>query len=305
MQSIHPLRFFHRGANPAARAVFYACLSLLLIILDARFQHLEPVRGAIALVISPLQQLAVMPGSVWQQTEDFFVAQRSLVKQNHQLQQQQIKLQAELNQLQALKNENMQLRNLLELPARLTYDAQAAEIIYSERDVFQKKVVINKGFSSELKAGQVVMDDKGIVGQITRVHPWLSEVTLITEKNHAVPVQVLRNGLRSVLFGAGNTSQMQLRYMPINADIKNGDILVSSGIDGLYPPDIPVAKVVRVERDASYPFARITCLPIGGVDRNRHVLVLSSLPKRPPYPEAGASTEPAPDPVETTDAEQP
>jgi rod shape-determining protein MreC len=116
-------------------------------------------------------------------------------------------------------------------------------------------------------------------------------VTLITEKDHVVPVQVLRNGLRTIIFGAGDTSQLVLRYMPISADIQDGDVLVTSGIDGIYPAGIPVAKVAKIERDAAYPFARITCLPIGGVDKHRQLMILSSLPKLPDPPVAEPSVE--------------
>ncbi len=137
-----------------------------------------------------------------------------------------------------------------------------------------------------IQAGQIVMDDKGIVGQITRVYPWLSEVTLITEKDHAVPVQVLRSGLRTVAFGAGDTSQLSLRYLPVSADIVKGDVLVTSGIDGLYPSGIPVATVEKVERDAAYPFAQVSCLPVGGVDKHRYLMILSALPTLPERPQA-------------------
>ena len=145
-----------------------------------------------------------------------------------------------------------------------------------------------------VQLGQVVIDDNGIVGQITRVYPWLSEVTLITEKDHAVPVQVLRNGLRAIVFGAGDASQLSLRYMPNSADIQNDDVLVTSGIDGIYPPGIPVARVIKVEHDAAYPFAHIVCLPLAGVDKHRHLLILSSLPRLPERPDeksAAASSD--------------
>jgi rod shape-determining protein MreC len=183
------------------------------------------------------------------------------------------------------------LRSLAALPIRATYNTQLAEIIYTERDLFKRKIIVNKGADAGLQAGQVVMDDAGIVGQVTRVYPWLSEVTLITEKDHVVPVQVLRNGLRTIIFGAGDTSQLVLRYMPISADIQDGDVLVTSGIDGIYPAGIPVAKVAKIERDAAYPFARITCLPIGGVDKHRQLMILSSLPKLPDPPVAEPSVE--------------
>jgi len=187
--------------------------------------------------------------------------------------------------LQALQLENQQLRNLDGLPIRHEFTTQLAEIIYTERDVFSRKVLINKGENSDVQLGQVVMDDNGIVGQITRVYPWLAEVTLVTEKDHAVPVQVLRNGLRAIVFGAGDTSQLSLRYMPNSADIRNDDVLVTSGIDGTYPPGIPVAKVIKVEHDPVYPFAHIVCLPLAGVDKHRHLLILSNLPKLPERPD--------------------
>jgi rod shape-determining protein MreC len=135
----------------------------------------------------------------------------------------------------------------------------------------------------------VAMDSTGIVGQVTRVFPWLSEITLITDKDHAVPIQILRTGLRAVVFGSGDISNLSLRYMPISSDILPGDVLVTSGLDGTYPPGLPVAKVVKIERDAAYPFARISCVPIAGVDQQRQLLIVSGLPKlpeRPPETEA-------------------
>jgi rod shape-determining protein MreC len=133
------------------------------------------------------------------------------------------------------------------------------------------------------------MDDVGIVGQVTRVYPWLSEVTLITEKDHAVPIQVMRNGLRAIVFGSGDTSRLSLRYMPVSADVQVDDILVTSGIDGTYPPGIPVAKVINVERDPAYPFASVICLPLAGVDNHRHLLVLSDTPGQPERPEQNSA----------------
>jgi len=131
------------------------------------------------------------------------------------------------------------------------------------------------------------MDNIGIIGQITHVYPLAAEVTLITDKDHAVPVQVLRSGLRSVVFGSGNISELTLRYMPMNADIVVGDELVTSGIDGTYPPGIRVAKVTKVERDPAYPFARIVAVPVAGVDKNRQLLIATSSPllaERPTEP---------------------
>ena len=264
--------------------VFFVVLSLLLMFVDARYRYLESTRNLLSMLVAPVQQLATMPATLWHQAGEFFVTQRGLVEENQDLRQRHDRDAAQQSQLLALQQENRQLRNLLALPQRGEFSAQTVEILYAERDIFKRKLLVNKGADAQVKLGQVVMDDMGIVGQVTRVYPWLSEVTLITEKDHAVPVQVLRNGLRTIVFGAGDTSQLSLRYMPISSDIQNGDVLVTSGIDGVYPPGIPVAKVVRIERDAAYPFARISCLPLAGVDRNRQLVVLSDLPPLPPPP---------------------
>lgn len=284
MGSPQTFQFFNRGPSPAARLVFFVVLSLLLMFIDARYRYLESARSSLSMLVSPVQQLATMPGKLLHQAGEFFVTQRGLVDENNKLRQQHGNDAALLSQLQSLQQENRQLRNLLALPQRSEFSAQPVEILYAERDIFKRKLLVNKGADAQVKIGQVVMDDTGIVGQITRVYPWISEITLITEKDHAVPVQIVRNGLRTIVFGAGDTSQLSLRYMPVSSDIQNGDVLVTSGIDGVYPPGIPVAKVVKIERDAAYPFARISCLPLAGVDRNRQLLILSDLPPLPVKP---------------------
>ena len=287
IDSTQSFQFFNRGPSPVVRLIFFAMLSLLLLFIDARYRALESTRSALSVLVSPIQQLATLPAALWHQAGDFFItqsAQRQLANENEIMRQQHQIDAAQLLRLQELQSENRQLRNLVNLPQRSEFTAQLAEIVYAERDVFRRRVLINKGANTNILIGQVVMDDTGIVGQITRVYPWLSEVTLITEKDHAVPVQVLRNGLRSILFGAGDISQLSLRYMPINADIQEDDMLVTSGIDGVYPPGIPVAKVIKIERDPAYPFARVTCLPLAGVDKHRHLLILSSLTMLPDRP---------------------
>ena len=284
MDNTQSFQFFNRGPSPAVRLGFFSVLSLLLLFVDARYRYLESTRSALSVLVSPVQRLATLPSVLWQQAGDFFITQRNLIGENKSLHRQHESDAAQLSQLQALQQENQQLRSLLALPHRSEFNAQPAEVVYAERDVFKRRVLLNKGADAGIKAGKVVMDDIGIVGQITRVYPWLSEVTLITEKDHAVPVQVLRNGLRTIVFGAGDTSQLSLRYMPISSDIQNDDVLVTSGVDGIYPPGIPVAKVIKIERDAAYPFARVTCLPLAGVDKHRHLLVLSDLPRLPERP---------------------
>jgi len=216
----------------------------------------------------------------------YFETQQQLLADNAQLHQQHDLDAAQLSQLHAVQTEDAQLRILQELKQRVDYPMQMAEIVYVERDIFKRKLFVDKGSQNSVLPGQVVVDDKGVVGQVTRVYPWLSEVTLVTDKDHAVPIQILRSGLRAVVFGSGDISEMSLRYMPVSSDIVEGDMLVTSGIDGTYPPNLPVAQVIKVERDPAYPFARITCAPLAGVDRHRALLIVSGLPKLPEHPEA-------------------
>jgi rod shape-determining protein MreC len=281
-------QFFNRGPSPVARLVFFSVLSLLLMFVDTRYRYLESTRNALSILVSPIQRMANIPGALWGMVGDIYITQSTqhdLKKRNDELEQQHQSDAAQLLRLQELESENKQLRNLDGLPIRNELTTQLAEIIYAERDVFSRKVLVNKGANANVQLGQVVIDDNGVVGQVTRVYPWLSEVTLVTEKDHAVPVQVLRNGLRAIVFGAGDTSQLSLRYIPNSADIQNDDVLVTSGIDGTYPPGIPVARVIKVEHDPDYPFAHIVCLPLAGVDKHRHLLILSGMPKLPERPD--------------------
>lgn len=268
------------------RLVFFVVLSLLLLFVDARFKYLESARTVISIIVYPFQRLTTLPGMVWQEVSVHFETQSHLLRENARLQLQHSVDAAQLNQLQVLQVENAQLLRLSEMPQRVGYPMQMTEVIYVDRDIFKRKVIVNKGSQANVQLGQVVIDDIGVVGQVTRVYPWVSEVTLLTDKDHAVPVQVLRNGIRSVVFGSGDIGQLVLRYMPISSDIQSGDVLVTSGIDGTYPAGLPVAKVIKIERDPAYPFARITCEPMAGADRHRYLLIVSGLPQLPPRPEA-------------------
>jgi len=176
------------------------------------------------------------------------------------------------------------LRRLIDAAERLESKSIAAEVLYAGRDPYARKVIVDRGTQHGVQQGSVVVDETGVVGQLTRAHAFVSEVTLVSDKGQAVPVQVLRNGLRAIAFGGGTSGQLELRYMSGNADVENGDVLVTSGIDGTYPPGLPVAVVVRVERDSSYTFARVLAQPIAGVERGRYALVLSPGAQLPDYP---------------------
>lgn len=285
MEENQPLRFFNRGPSPVVQLGLFVLLSLLLLLVDVRYRYLESIRSGITVLIYPLQRLVTAPSVLWHDVENFIVSYNRLVRDNTELRLQHTLDAAQLQQLQVLKAENQHLRNLLMVQKRADHSMQLAEIMYVARDIFNRKVFLDKGAQANVLAGQIVVDDSGIVGQVTRVYPWTSEVTLITDKNHSVPVQVLRNGLRTVVFGSGDTSELALRYMPVSSDIQNGDVLVTSGIDGTYPPGLPVARVIHVERDPAYPFARILCSPIAGVEKRRQLLILSTILKFPERPD--------------------
>ncbi|BCK86360.1 cell shape-determining protein MreC [Sideroxyarcus emersonii] len=291
MDDTRTLRFFNRGPSPAARLVFFSLLSLLLLFVDARYQYLESTRKVLAVIIYPVQRLTALPGETMGRIAVYFETQEHLLEENAQLRQQHDADAAQLTQLRAVQAEDEQLRTLQELKQRANYPMQMAEIAYVERDIFKRKLFVDKGSQANVQAGQVVVDDKGVVGQITRVYPWLSEVTLVTDKDHAVPIQLLRNGLRAVVFGSGDIGEMSLRYMPVSSDIVVGDVLVTSGIDGTYPPNLPVAQVVKIERDPAYPFARIVCVPLAGVDRHRALLIVSGLPQLAEHPAATETSD--------------
>ncbi len=291
MDDTRQLRFFNRGPSPVTRLVFFCALSMLLLFVDARYQYLESTRTVLSVIIYPFQRLTALPGEVVGSISVYFETQSRLQEDNAQLRQQHDLDAAQLAQLSSIQAENAQLRTLHELEARVDFPMQMAEIVYVERDIFKRKLIVNKGSQANVMAGQVVIDDSGVVGQVTRVYPWLSEVTLVTDKDHAVPIQFVRNGLRAVVFGSGDIGEMSLRYMPVSSDIVEGDILVTSGIDGTYPPNLPVAKVVKIERDPAYPFARIVCAPLAGVDRNRSLLIVSGLPKLTKRPDSAESND--------------
>ena len=281
-----PPPFFNRGPAPLVRLTFFASLAILLMVLDARFRYAEQVRQVVALAAYPIQRVAMAPVDLLHGVADYFGSTAALREENAALRTKQLRAAQELLQLEALQEENNQFRRLLEAQQRLPRKAVFAEILYAARDPFSRKVVIDKGSQNGVLAGAPVIDDVGVIGQVTRVYLLMSEVTLLSDKDQAIPLQVLRNGLRAVGYGGAEGGMLDLRFMAANADIQNGDTLVTSGIDGTYPPGLPVATVARIERDSAYAFARITLAPTAGTERYRQVLVLSNDAKPPPPAQA-------------------
>jgi rod shape-determining protein MreC len=270
-----PPPFFKRGPAPLARLSFYAAISLSLVFVDARFHTLEMLRQGISIVTQPLQKLAQAPLQFADNASAYIFGIERFRSENERLKHAQLETAATLQRTQQLEAENEHLRKLLDIRARQQANGQVSKIIYSARDPFSRRIVVDRGQQDRIAAGQPVIDDAGVVGQVTRVFPYVSEITLITDKDQAVPVQIVRNGLRSVVFGLGN-GQLELRFMPANADVQNGDLLVTSGLDGIFLAGLPVAKVVRIERDTSYSFARIYCVPVAGVENFDEVVILDA-----------------------------
>ena len=291
MDNAQPVRFFKRGYPPSTRFAFFALLSLVLLVVDVRFRTLDAVRYGLSLLVQPVQRVLTLPFASLHDAREYFYTQASLIRHSEGLQRLHDSDRVQQLKLQAVQAENQQLRKLLDVKQHVEFSSQLAEIIYAEKDVFRRRIFLDKGTQADVQAGQVVMDDNGIVGQVTRAYPLMSEVTLVTDKDQAVPVEVLRNGLRTVLFGFGDINHLAVRYTPVSADIQENDLLMTSGIDGTYPPGLPVARVTKIERDATYPFARILCTPVAGVDQHRQLLILSGQAKLPPPPEP-ATDEP-------------
>lgn len=271
-------QFFRHGPSPLARLFIFAMLSCLLIAEDTHFKYFPQLRQAIGVIVFPLQRIAYTPADIYDQVEKF-ITSFNLLEENIKLRQLYLERREQLLRLDALEAENTHLRRLLgavqEIETTTKTKVVLAEIQYTPRDPFNHKITLNKGSYHDIELGQAVIDDKGIIGQITLLYPWSSEVTLLTDKDHAVPIQVVRNGLRSVISGTGKNNELELRYLSVNTDIQQDDLLVTSGIGGVYPPGIPVATVRKIEQDPMGDFALVTSTPIAGVDRNRQVLVLS------------------------------
>lgn len=271
-----PPPFFRQGPSALSKLTVFSALALFLMVADVRFTITRPLRTVLAGVIYPVQWLAMRP-VLWTRDAAQYVeglktsqaaedaARRKLASQSQRA-----------NQVEQLALENMRLRQLLQLRERLATPSQAAQVLYDAADPYTRKVIIDKGLVDGVDAGSPVLDESGVLGQVTRVYPLVSEVTLVTDRDHAIPVLNTRTGARGVAFGdpVAHAGSLELRFMASNADVQAGDMLTTSGVDGVYPPGLPVARVEKVEQRADSAFARIYCIPIGLVAGARHVMVL-------------------------------
>ncbi|HJV02356.1 MAG TPA: rod shape-determining protein MreC [Burkholderiaceae bacterium] len=285
-----PPPLFKQGASARVKVVFFALIAIVLLVVDARMRSLGLIRQVVGAALYPAQMVALLPRDAAYRAGDYFSSVSMLQKEVRDLKLQQIANAQLLQQSQQLVAENTRLRRLSGMRERLPVKSLVSEILYDARDPFTRKIVLDHGTHDGVALGQPVIDDVGIVGQITRVFPFSSEVTLLTDKDQAIPVQVLRNGLRSVAYGRGQSGILDLRFMAANADIQKGDVLVTSGIDGIYPPGLSVAKVVLVENKSTDAFDHVVCQPLAGIDNNKQLLILladASLQPAPPTTEDG------------------
>jgi rod shape-determining protein MreC len=281
-----PPPLFKQGASARAKMMFFALIAVGLLMADSRLRSLATVRQAVGAALYPLQVVAMLPRDGFFAVTDYFSSLNRLNGENQRMREQQVLNAQMLQQARQLLAENLHLRKLLAASERIALRSVMSEILYDARDAFSRKVIIDRGASHGIEPGQPVIDDLGVVGQVTRVFPFTSEVTLLTDKDHAIPVQVLRSGVRSVAYGRGQSGVLELRFMASNADIQKGDVLLTSGIDGVYPAGLAVATVASVESKTSDAFARIVCLPSAGVSRNRQLLVLLADTRSLPPPPA-------------------
>ncbi|WP_431274419.1 rod shape-determining protein MreC [Variovorax ureilyticus] len=276
---------FNQGPSALSKLIFFSALALFLMVADVRFNIVQPVRTAVGAVLYPIQWLALKPvqlavgGSRY--LEDLQTAQAKEAEARKAL-----ALQSErASQADMLAQENARLRAMLELRQVTQTPGRVAEVLYDTSDPYTRKVVIDQGLTHGITPGSPVIDENGVLGQVTQVQPFTSEITLVIDRDLAIPVQNTRTGARSVAFGdaSAHGGGLELRFMGANSDVQEGDLLSTSGVDGVYPPGLPVAKIDRIERRADSAFARIHLTPMGHVNSARYVLVLAPT-GTPPVP---------------------
>lgn len=276
-----PPEFFVQGSNSLVRVMVFSLLSIVLMVSDARWQYLGQVRQIGMTVMQPLYWMATRPEAVYQQVTGYFSAHSSLSQQLAQLQKQSLQQAAQLQNLNSLQQENDHLRGLLELPERVHFSVMPTQIITLLNNHFSHRVVIDRGTQQGVSAGQAVIDQFGVLGQVTRAYAHSSEVTLLTDNEFAVPIQVERNGLRAVAFGIGHRGHITLPYLPANVDLQLGDRLLTSGLDGVYPAGLMVAEITQVKVSNNSPFAVVYAKPLAGVHNFRQVLLVQANTPKP------------------------
>jgi rod shape-determining protein MreC len=295
-----PPPFFRQGPSALTKLVFFSALAIFLMVADSRFQLAANLRATLAVVLLPVQRVLAVPVDLWNGAGDYAGGLQAALS-NEKRTRASLATQSErLQRVQQLAQENAKLRALLDLRPALSVRSQAAEILFEAADPYSRKVLIDRGLTQGVVLGSPVINEVGVLGQVTRAYPLTAEVTLLSDKDAAIPVLNTRTQQRGAAYGgaAGGPNGMELRFTSANADVQAGDMLHTSGLDGVYPPGLLVARVVNVERRGETGFARVLLKPEANVDGVRHVLVLEplsvQLPARPPAATDGAKPERAP-----------
>ncbi|MCI4440456.1 rod shape-determining protein MreC [Tibeticola sp.] len=281
-----PPPFFRQGPSALSKLLFFSALAVFLMVADTRLQLSGPVRSAVATAIYPVQWLVMQPVRLAREVSRYFVSVDAATQAQADAARRLAELSLQAGQVQLLTLENERLRRLLDLRARTTVASRAAQVLYQTSDPYSKRLVIDKGQLQGVTAGSPVLDESGLLGQITRVYPLVSELTLVVDRGQLTPVLNVRTGARGVAAGepSADGASLALRYVPANADVIEGDLLVTSGIDGVYPPGIPVARVRSVQHQSNSAFAGIVAQALAQVNSARHVLVLEPLNPVPVAP---------------------
>jgi rod shape-determining protein MreC len=280
-----PPSFFRQGPSALSKLMLFSAMALFLMVADTRFELVKPLRVALATVLYPVQWLAMKP-VVWARDGGlYFESLRAAQAAQKETYQKLAALSQRANQVEQLALENMRLRKLLDLRERASTSAQAARVLYDAADPHTRKIIVDKGLVDGVIVGSPVLDEAAVLGQVTRVYPAISEVTLVIDRDQAIPVLNVRTGARGVAFGeaAAFAGTLELRFMSANADVQAGDLLTTSGVDGVYPPGLPVARVEKVERRIDSAFARIYCTPLALVHGANHVMLLKPVAMDPAF----------------------
>jgi rod shape-determining protein MreC len=244
------------------------------MLLDRRDQHLVRVRQALSVVVYPVRVVVDLPFRTWANMSETFAAREALIEANRQFRRDRLETESRMQRLAALEAENARLRELLDSTARIGSRALVAEILAVDLDPYRQRFDLNRGLVDGVYVGQALIDAQGVVGQVVRVGPLTSEAVLITDADHAVPVSVNRNGVRTIAVGTGDSSRLRLPYLTNNADVMVGDLLISSGLGGVFPAGYPVGRVLDIERRPDQAFAEILAEPVSSLDRDREVLLV-------------------------------
>lgn len=263
-----------RAPSNLTRLVLLAALSILVMILDHQGQHLQKIRSALSVLASPIPFVAALPARVGGAVANFFSSEQELQQDLETLREERLQLLARLQRLEVLEAENNRLRSMLGSAARVAERVLAADLLGVSLEPFTRKIVVARGTNDEVYVGQPVIDAHGVMGQITQVSSYISYATLITDPGHAIPVMVNRNGLRTIVFGTGDQDSVSVPYLTSASDIREGDLLISSGMGGIFPPGYPVGVVTRIANDPNEAFLEITAKPAAQINHSKQVLLI-------------------------------